>query len=190
MPKKGYRKRPNERQLKVVAHLATNGGSLRQAIIAAGYSDEIARNPNKLLKGKSFEELRDKFLPDHKVLATHAKLLNAHRLEHMVFPLGPESKQEAEDDDLDEETIIASGETVDLTDTEITEMLAEVNCTVRKIVHGEQARHVYFWSADNKAQQAATELAYKIKNKIPQASGSQVVVPVQVNIGDDRKEFA
>jgi len=58
----------------------------------------------------------------------------------------------------------SAGET--LTDEDIENMLAEVNCKVRKIVHAETARHVYFWSADANARRGAIELAYKIKGRI------------------------
>lgn len=52
-----------------------------------------------------------------------------------------------------------------LSDNDIRDMLKEVGCTVRKIVHSLMARHVYFWSPDNKAKEKALEMAYKLKSR-------------------------
>lgn len=155
------------RQLRAAKIMVAKGGSWKKAMIEAGFSEAYAKNPQKMLKSTTFEELTEKFLPDYKLLSTHTKQLNAHRLDHMVFP--PEGSEP--------------------TDQEITDMLLEVGCTVRKIVHGELSRHVYFWAADNKAQLGALELGYKIKNKMPQAKPS-VIVPVQVNVHEDREKYA
>lgn len=50
-----------------------------------------------------------------------------------------------------------------LTDTDIKEMLASVNCTVKRIVHQEMSRQVYYWSPDNRARKDAIEMAHKLK---------------------------
>lgn len=189
MPKKIKKTAPTLRLKKALAAVVVNGGNWYRALKEAGFSEAYSRHPEKIKKTANFKELADKFLPDFKILATHSRQLNAHRLDHMVFPLGPNTTQEDMDDEMDEKTIVANSESVDLTDEEIIQMLAEVNCTVRKIIHGEQARHVYFWSDDNKSQLAATELAYKIKKHLI-ATPNPIMVPVQVNIGEDRKEFA
>jgi len=112
-------------------------------------------------------------LPDDLLGEKHRALLTSTRLDHMVFPLGPK----------DEDDINLSGgrvkkevtgeakmpeehkERTTLTDKEIIAMLASVNCTVRRIVHGETARHVYFWAADNRAVKDALDMAYKLKGK-------------------------
>lgn len=88
-------------------------------------------------------------LPDSLIAERHLELLNSTYVEHLVFPTGP--KETVEDDD------------TKLSDVQITEMLAEVNCKVRRIVRGETARHVYFWSADNRARKDAIDMAYKVK---------------------------
>jgi hypothetical protein len=110
-------------------------------------------------------------LPDDLLGRKHQELLNSTTLDHMVFPLGPK----------DEDDINLSGgrikkteegnvpeklkERTTLTDKEIITMLADVNCKVRRIVHGETARHVYFWAADNRAVKDALDMAYKLKGK-------------------------
>lgn len=80
-------------------------------------------------------------LPDELLAAKHLALLNSTRIEHLIFPL----------------------ETPALMDADIVGMLAEVNCTVRKVIHSETARHVYFWASDNKAVKDALDMAYKVK---------------------------
>lgn len=103
---------------------------------------------------------------DEEVVKVHKQNLTATRLDHMVFPLGPEGE-----DDLNfsgatpnqKNRIEEYVERTTLTDKDIIDMLAEVNCTVRKIVHGETARHVYFWAADNMARDKALDKVYKLK---------------------------
>lgn len=107
----------------------------------AGYSEATARNPQKLTDSKAWKDLLDKALPDKKLLQVHKKILNAQRVEHMVFPLG---MQEAD----------------------IKKLLNSVGCTPKKIQHGQQAIHVWFWAPDFKARASAVELAYKIKGRL------------------------
>jgi hypothetical protein len=99
----------------------------------------------------------------------------------MVFPLGPE---EETDEESGEEESEGDGERTTLTDKEITHMLKEVNCVVRKIVHGRTARHVYFWAADNKARTGAIDMGYKLKGKY----APEKHVGVVVNIDAKKKQ--
>ena len=52
----------------------------------AGYSDATARNPKNLTQSDAWKDLLEKALPDKKLLQVHKKILNAQKLEHMVFP--------------------------------------------------------------------------------------------------------
>ncbi len=147
--------RPNvaERHKKVLANLTENGGSMRKAILDAGYSQEVADNPQKITESKTWNEIIEEALPDSELTEKHKELLNSTRVDHMVFPLGCKK------------TIDKPVDKDELSDEEIIEMLAEVNCKVRRIVHGESARHVYFWSNDNKARKEALDMAYKLKGR-------------------------
>lgn len=118
--------------------------TLGEILIGAGYSIETSKRPTDVTKSKGWQELMDEHLPDDLLTETHIGLLKTTKIEHMVFPL----------------------ESPELTDDHIKEMLAEVNCKVRKIVHGEQARHVYYWVADATAREKALKLAYDIKGKL------------------------
>ncbi len=106
-------------------------------------------------------------IPDDLLVERHHNLLNSTSLQHMVFPPGNDDEDGIEDvgdADLEDAKDEADGiERVDLTDKEIITMLEEVNCKVKRIVHGERARHVYFWARDNNAISKALDLAYKIK---------------------------
>lgn len=111
--------------------------SINQAAKDSEYSESYARS-GQLQKTKTFKQLVDEHLSDEKVVKRHGFLLESRRLDHMVFP--PKMEDEL-----------------------IEELLESVNCTLRKIVHGEQAKHAYFWSADNKAVKDALDMAYKLK---------------------------
>jgi len=127
---------------------------------------------------QTFKQIIDKHLPEELVVKKHLELMNATRMDHMVFPLGPEGeddvnlsgaivtkKQEDVDDMGESEVPEEFKERTTLTDKEIIEMLKEVNCIVRRIVHGNTARHVYFWAADNMARDKALDKAYKIRGR-------------------------
>jgi hypothetical protein len=127
---------------------------------------------------ETFKQIIDKHLPEETVVKKHLELMNATRMDHMVFPLGPEGeddinlsgaivtrKQEDIEDMGENELPEEYKERTTLTDIEIIEMLKEVNCVVRRIVHGNTARHVYFWAADNMARDKALDKAYKIRGR-------------------------
>lgn len=171
-PQKSLRKKANIRQRMVVGHFIANGGSMSEAIRAAGYSEAMARNPQKLMQSPAFKELLETKLADTRLAEVHEGLLFSTKIENMVFPLGPKDE---DDPNLsgaqpNAPSAIEKGgipvERTTLTDEEIKEMLAEVNCKVRKIVHGDTARHVYYWAADTKARADALKLAYDLKGRL------------------------
>jgi hypothetical protein len=130
------------KQKKAVKIFVENRGkSVSSAMREAGYSDASAKNPKNLTSTKAWQELLDKALPDKKLLQVHKKILNAQRVEHMVFPLG-------------------------MHEGDIKKLLNSVGCTPKKIQHGQQAILVWFWAPDFKARASAVELAYKIKGRL------------------------
>jgi hypothetical protein len=157
--------RPTKRQKEAVKKVLEEGKSISKAMLEVGYSPKTAKNPKNLTESKAFQDLMDTIgLDDETLGKKHKELLNSHRLDHMTFPLGPkEDDAELEDVEGEAEEELGLGERTKMSDGEIEEMLASVNCKVRKIVHGETARHVYFWSPDNKARKEALDMAYKIK---------------------------
>lgn len=53
-----------------------------------------------------------------------------------------------------------------LTDGDIKVLFEQVGCTVKKIVHREFSRDVYYYTPDNRARKDAVDLAYKLRKKI------------------------
>jgi len=129
-----------QKQQKAFKNLAENGGNKRKAFKDAGYSQVVADNPKKVTESKGWEELMDTYLPDDLLAQKHNELLNATDIGHMVFPSAVKDK-------------------------EIRALLKTVNCTVKKIQHGEQANHVWFWARNNRALKDGLDLAYKLKGK-------------------------
>lgn len=178
---------PRPRQIKA-AQLFTDNvrkGSPKAAgeiLREAGYAPSISQQPGRIINADSFQDLLAEMLPDDLLQKTHKKLLTAKKIEHMVFPLWQDPEAMIpEEGDIPEEYLEQQGhggalkrkhkvvEGASLSDDDITEMLLEVNCTVRKIVHGETARHVYYWADDAKSQHNALELAYRLKGHLTKA---------------------
>ena len=140
-------------------NLVVNGGhgGVKRALKEAGYSDAYAKNSHKFAKTKIYKDYQSRLkdvLSDEILAQEHVKLLNAHKLDHAVFPLGPVDHNNPKD-------------VKALADTDISDLLTSVNCTMRKVVHGDIVRHVYFWAPDNKTKKDAVELAYKVRDMFP-----------------------
>lgn len=183
---------PPPKMVKAAKLMAENGSRpqpLPKAEIMkeAGYSTTIQRAPSKITDSPTFQELLEQYMPNDNLAQVHKRLLNTRKIEHMVFPLGPV--------DEDDENLSGSNpnaynaldgldhpvERTTLSDQEIKDMLAEVNCVVKRIVHGQTARHVYYWAHDAKAQSTALELAYKMKGLIGKGEGDKP--PINLNFG-------
>lgn len=178
--KKTQKRKPTPRQIKAAQLMVENGRrekpvSTGEILREAGYSEAVADVPSKVTDSPVFRELLDQFIPDNTLAQTHARLLSTRKIEHMTFPLGPEGE--------DDENLSGANpnqpseieefvERTTLTDQEIKDMLADVNCQVKRIVHGNTARHVYFWAHDANAQSKALELAYKMKGHLTKDGGS------------------
>lgn len=182
---------PSLKAKKALQKTLENGGNMTKAMKEVGYAPATYNNPSNLRKTKIFKEFADQLnadLPDHLLTERHRGLLNSFRLDHMVFPLGPKEEEEVDEDIDEEEGKLPEEykERTDMTDIEITELLAGVNCVVRKIVHGVTARHVYFWSPDNKARKDAIDLGYKVKGKYPKEGPSTAI---QINVDRTRGKY-
>ena len=77
-----------------------------------------------------------------------------------------------------------------MTDADIRDFLAGVNCTVYRIVHGEQARHVYYYGDDTKASLDAIEKFINLYGMYaPKKSEDKVNIAVQFSLTDLRKRM-
>lgn len=188
-------KRPTKKQI-IATKLVAQGESPRAAMKKAKYAPSSIEHSSILTESNGFQEVMLDIaaaIPDKLLVDTHLGLLKSSKLEHMVFPpfrLKEEIEEEDDMDDDSDEEQVNEGEDFgeQLTDDDIRDMLSGVNCTVRKIVHGDMARHVYFFAADNKARKDGLDMAYELKNKYPTKSPS-TVVPIQFNIGDFRNKY-
>ena len=152
------------------------GSPIGKTMLEAGYSKTVAENPKKLTESKGFRELMEENgLDDASLTRTHNELLKSARLDHMIFPLGPKKHETPED-----------AET--LADTDIKLMLADLKCTVRRIVHGETARHVYFWSPNDKTRTSALDMGYKLKGHY--APEKKMTVHAHVNVNPKQQAIA
>lgn len=185
------------RQKMAAKEVVGNGGNVTKAMLKAGYSKNTANTPQKLTESKGWEELMEEFLSDAELQEKHRGLLQATRIEHMTFPLGPKGEDdpnlsgaspELEDDgsEDDPESKRLKAERTTLTDKEIIDMLGEVNCKVKRIVHGETARHVYYWVLDAKARKDALDMAYKLKGRYATEKVDVTTKGEKVNIDDNQ----
>ncbi len=170
--------------------MSANPLPLVKILESTGYGTSLQNNPSRVLDSQGFQKLLAEKIPEDFVAEKHLELLKATKLDHMIFPLGPEGEDDInlsggvnppkekeksrETDELEDQpnggALLRRGgaeetERTTLTDKEIIAMLAEVNCVVRRIVHGETARHVYFWAADNMARDKAVDKAYKLRGR-------------------------
>ena len=155
--------------------------TLGKTMLSAGYKPNVAKTPALIMKTKGFRELMEENgLDDASLTRTHNELLKSARLDHMTFPLGPKKHETPEDTD-------------SLSDTDIRAMLADLKCTVRRIVHGDTARHVYFWSPNDKIRKDAVDMGYKLKGhyapeKTVTLHGHFIANPKQQGIADKYAE--
>lgn len=137
---------PHSVRRKIIAHavagkLVENPSmGVSTALREVGASEHAIHNPQVITQSKEWAEILDEYLPRAELGEVHRGLLRASRIDHLVFTRDGEP-----------------------TDEEIIVMLKDINCMVRKIVHGEQARHVYFFAPDNRARKDALEMAYKLR---------------------------
>lgn len=76
-------RKPSLRMKKMAAAVVAKGGkSLAKAAREAGYSEAVARNPEKVTKTQSWQALMDKYLPQDLIARKHQELLEA---EDVVF---------------------------------------------------------------------------------------------------------
>lgn len=114
--------------------------TLKQAMLDAGYSERYATNQNITTK-KTWKQITDEYLDDNELGKGHNELLNFKKIEYMLF-------------------------SAEIKDEDIYELVNECGGIVKKIVHGIQGTHCYFFKADGRIRKDAIEMAYKVKGKM------------------------
>lgn len=134
--------RPNvaRRHKKVLDNLTENGGNMRKAILDAGYSQEMANNPQKITESRTFLQVLEEFLPDDILTKNHKELLEQKRIEYFVF-----SKK--------------------MSDEEIKGHVEGAGLTLIVVRESDKGKLAFYSIPDAQAKSKALELAYKLKGK-------------------------
>lgn len=125
---------------KVIDNFTENGGSMRKAIKDAGYSQEVADNPQKIVESKTFLEVLEEYLPDDVLSQNHKELLNQKRIEYFVFPKK-------------------------MDDAEIKGHVSAAGLTLIVVRESDKGKLAFYSIPDAQAKKAALEMAYKLKGK-------------------------
>ena len=183
---------PSERQLLAVQYLAENPRNKGEALRKAGYGKDAIAHPSRVFSSETIQGLLyDVMKPEH-ILGRLKRHVYARRSVHMTFPtFNPEkSKERAE---MDEAEGTDSSEKIrgeQMTDAEIREFIEGQNGTVHKIVHGETARHVYFYTDDTKASLDAIEKFINLYGMYaPKKTEDKQTIAVQFSLTDLRKRM-
>ena len=71
---------PTIKQREAFKEIGVNGGNISKAMKKAGYSKEVVKRTDKLVKTKGWKELTRRFLQDSSLLKVHKEGLNATKL--------------------------------------------------------------------------------------------------------------
>lgn len=142
------------KQKKAIKAITENHGNLYQGMIKAGYTHNTAKKPSNLTESKAWDELMDEYLSDEDLSEKHQQLLNATGIAHQVYPLN-------------------------VTDKQITDLLKEANCQVKRFMHSEFQTHVWYFAPDNRARKDALDMAYKLKGRY--TDSPEQIKPVTIN---------
>ena len=150
-PKSKPKPSPTPQQRKVLQHMVAKGGTMKAAMLEAGYSPKYAKNPKKFRLTASFQELLDENLPDWLLTEKHLELMDAKTLDHYVFPKSTD-------------------------DEEIKELIeGKWGFEVMKISVQHNWKRAYFSIPDNTIRLRAVQEGYKIKNKYEPAEDTLII---------------
>ncbi|HEV7702217.1 MAG TPA: hypothetical protein VGO63_02115 [Candidatus Paceibacterota bacterium] len=152
-------RKPTSKQLKAFQNLVENGGNKGKAIRDAGYSEAVAKTPEKVFGSLALHgllEFEGKNAERELVKTLHAlqENIEATEIKMMWFP--PFNREIYD--------TFKRGETKNeqLVDDEIKELLAEVDCKVLNILYGKTGRKVYYAAHDNKTRLKATDMTLRL----------------------------
>lgn len=158
-------KKQKEVAKKMVEVLKKKGGKiiLGEVLKEVGYSDAVAKTPQKVTETKGFQEIMaEAGLTDKELTQKHYELLSAHKIDYMAFPGS-------------------------LSDQEVKGLLIAVGCTAKKIKRDERIVHVWFWSPDNRARKDALDMAYKIKGTYAPEKRANLNVNLNTEVKEQKK---
>lgn len=136
--------------------------SKAEALRQVEYSPAVVDVPGKVFNQRPvLKMLADNGITDQFGIDILKRNGKARRAEMMYFPVFKEKKEaeEGEGTDFDNSEKIRGQQ---MTDADIRDFLVQNNCDVYRIEHGEQARRVYFYTIDSKAQLQAADTLFKL----------------------------
>lgn len=68
------------KQKRAFKEVGVNGGNISKAMVAAGYSVEVAKRTDKLTNTKGWQELMEEYLPDELLTKVHVEGLAATKI--------------------------------------------------------------------------------------------------------------
>lgn len=68
------------KQARLIPKVLENGGNVSKAMREVGYSEAMAKNPQKVTKSKGYQNLLQKYLPDTHLVQKHRAFLDAPRI--------------------------------------------------------------------------------------------------------------
>jgi len=138
------------KQKLVASKMVENGGILGKAMIEAGYSKAMARNPYKLTRSKGWLEATENLLLDERLAMVHRELLNSVKINTVMFPAMASDKEICSIIESSSEARVIS----------IKKMVGRKICL--------------FTTPDHQIQLRAVELAYKVKGLLDNSRGHKV----------------
>jgi hypothetical protein len=155
---------------KAVLKTIENGGNVSKAMREAGYSEATAHNPQKITDGPAWKGFMQEVIPQEFAIKNHRDLFGEvpTRIESFIIAGIPS------DEDL-----------ADLKDA-----LASVGCRFRSIQQTKNGTFCFYYAVDISQKAKAVELAYKIHGMFPSDKAPGTVIPIQVNIQNDRSAYS
>jgi hypothetical protein len=135
------------RQKLVATKMVENGGNVGKAMLEAGYSKAMAKNPQKLTRSKGWLEATEGLISDEKLLKIHRELLDSVKVNKFTYPAS-------------------------VSDKEIYSMIesnSEAKVMSIKKVNG--VKTCLFSMPDHSIQLRAVELGYKIRGRLNNTRG-------------------
>jgi hypothetical protein len=141
---------PTLRQKLVASKMVGNGGNMGKAMLEAGYSKAMAKNPYKLIHSKGWLEVTESLISDEKLLKIHRELLNSTKANMFTFSAGVSDKEIY--------SIIESGS----------------KSRVVSIRQVNDIKICLFTIPDHQIQLRAVELGYKIRGRLNNTRGHHI----------------
>jgi hypothetical protein len=142
------------KQRRTMKALVENGGSVRDAMRKAGYSEAMIKTPSKLTRSKNWKELLEEILPNDFVIDQHKKLFNQKQVSYFSFPR-------------------------DMTDLDIRKHVEANGLEVISVRSSDKAKMAFYAMPDTQAIKAALDMAHKLKGNYSPEKTDQTIRVVE-----------